>query len=153
MVTALGSRSPSMAVPMPISTVTELSSAVPPPEKQKHERASSDPALLEYVSPVKKLKKYVIDNIEGTLAAANCQSGADVVACMSWLRAFIASNDMTDPQIRGSVRIQARLLWAAEDDTHRAHFLCVYLGDQRAPEPLADQQKVPLRYIVDPLKH
>ncbi|EGZ09747.1 hypothetical protein PHYSODRAFT_338485 [Phytophthora sojae] len=123
MVTPFGRRSPSIPTPVPMPTSTpmsttmpDLSSPVAPREKPKHERISSNQEQLEYVSPVKKLKKYLEAHKPRVIDNTN-------------LRTFIASNDMSDPQIRGSVRIQARLLWTAEDDTHRARFLRVYLGD------------------------
>jgi hypothetical protein len=58
------------------------------------------------------------------------------------LREFIEHNDVADSQIRASIRIQARLLWTANECIHGLRFLRLYLGEQRAPEPLHEQQTV-----------
>ncbi|KAL3658493.1 hypothetical protein V7S43_016625 [Phytophthora oleae] len=94
----------------------------------KHERTKNKRLPTDYVSPLKKLKKpmhqkerRVIDTIDG-------------------LRDFIVDNDMSDPEIRSSIRIQARLLFTAAESIRGLHFLCLYLGEQHAPEPLHEQQ-------------
>ncbi|ETP50518.1 hypothetical protein F442_04219 [Phytophthora nicotianae P10297] len=66
------------------------------------------------------------------------------------IRDFINSNDVSNPDVRSSVRIRARLLWMSEDtvrsfdhagNTTQHHFLRLYLGEEQAPEPIEQQQE------------
>ncbi|KAG6584539.1 Myosin-I heavy chain [Phytophthora cinnamomi] len=56
------------------------------------------------------------------------------------LRDFITHNDVSDLEIRGSVRVQARLLWTVKKTVHTFRFLRVYLGKRTELEPLHEQQ-------------
>lgn len=56
------------------------------------------------------------------------------------LREFIKRNDVADSKLRDSIRIQARLLWVTNEYIHGLRFLRVYLGEQKADEPLLEQQ-------------
>lgn len=62
------------------------------------------------------------------------------------LRNFIQNNDVTNSDIRESFQIQARLLWTVNEYIHGLRFLRLYLGEQRAPESLHEQQTVSLQY-------
>jgi hypothetical protein len=46
------------------------------------------------------------------------------------------------PEVRGSIRIQARVLWSVSETIKDMHFLRMYLGEKQAPEPLQQQQQV-----------
>ncbi|EEY61277.1 uncharacterized protein PITG_01546 [Phytophthora infestans T30-4] len=93
------------------------------PTPLKHKRPDA-----EYVSPIKKMKKTmqhqkrrIIDSIDD-------------------LRNFIQNNDVTNSDIRESFQIQAHLLWTVNEYIHGLRFLRLYLGEQRAPESLHEQQ-------------
>jgi hypothetical protein len=58
------------------------------------------------------------------------------------LRDFIKNTDTSRKEVRGSIRIQARLLWFVAETIGEFHFLRLYLGEQHAPEPLLEQQQV-----------
>jgi hypothetical protein len=58
------------------------------------------------------------------------------------LREFIKGNDVSLPEVRGSIRIQARVLWSVSETIKDMHFLRMYLGEKQAPEPLQQQQQV-----------
>ncbi|KAG6612258.1 Myosin-I heavy chain [Phytophthora cinnamomi] len=58
------------------------------------------------------------------------------------LRDFITHNDVSDLEIRGSVRVQARLLWTVKKTVHTFRFLRVYLGKRTELEPLHEQQTI-----------
>ena len=64
------------------------------------------------------------------------------------LRDFIENNDMSDPSIRGSVTITARVLWSRLDQVKKMHFLRLFLGEIEAKEPLEEQQEV--RHCLHP---
>lgn len=82
-----------------------------------------------YVSPLKKLRK--------TMSVHPHQ----LFDTIDSLREFISKNDMTNPEIRSSARIRARLLWTTAETVRGLHFLRLYLGEAQALEPLKDQQK------------
>jgi hypothetical protein len=136
---------------------------------------TSSPA--EYKSPLKKLKKEMeqhpqkeVTTIDGmyTLYTNTTTTQSSPVCCgPAGLRDFINMNDVTDPDVRATIRIKARLLWMSPDTVKGLHFLRLYLGEAQDPTPLAQQQQVRLAarhyrsnprgtngvYIVDPQEY
>ncbi|ETO76273.1 hypothetical protein F444_08310 [Phytophthora nicotianae P1976] len=91
-----------------------------------------------YESPLKKMKKSM------------SQHPQEILTTIDEIRDFINSNDVSNPDVRSSVRIRARLLWMSEDtvrsfdhagNTTQHHFLRLYLGEEQAPEPIEQQQQ------------
>ncbi|KAG1699696.1 hypothetical protein DVH05_012588 [Phytophthora capsici] len=107
------------------TTVTVIPKSSP---LTKHERPNTNQPSTEYVSPLKKLRKTMQDHKH------------IVIDTIDDLREFIKNNDVADSKVRNSIRIQARLLWVANDYIHGLRFLRVYLGEQKADEPLLEQQ-------------
>ncbi|KAF4140348.1 hypothetical protein GN958_ATG10512 [Phytophthora infestans] len=94
----------------------------------KHERPNTNHPPTEYVSPLKKLRKTMQDRKH------------IVIDTIDDLREFIKNNDVADSKLRDSIRIQARLLWVTNEYINGLRFLRVYLGEQKADEPLLEQQ-------------
>ncbi|EEY55571.1 uncharacterized protein PITG_09500 [Phytophthora infestans T30-4] len=63
-----------------------------------------------------------------------------VIDTIDDLREFNKNDDVADSKLRDSIRIQARLLWVTNEYIHGLRFLRVYLGEQKADEPLLEQQ-------------
>eukprot|EP00644_Phytophthora_capsici_P007530 jgi/Phyca11/111854/e_gw1.21.535.1 len=91
-----------------------------------------------YESPLKKLKKSM------------SQHPQEILTTIGEIRDFINSNDVSNPDVRSNVRIRARLLWMSEDTVRTSdracnptqlHFLRLFLGEERAPEPIEEQQQ------------
>jgi hypothetical protein len=132
---------------------------------------------VKYDSPLKKLKKEMEQHpqkedttIDGmyTLYTNTTTTQSSPVCCgPAGLRDFINMNDVTDPDVRATIRIKARLLWMSPDTVKGLHFLRLYLGEAQDPTPLAQQQQVRLAarhyrsnprgtngvYIVDPQEY